>query len=232
MKAHTERHFHPTIALRDVVIGLSDGLTVPFALAAGVSVAIASSRVVVTAGLAEIVAGAISMGLGGYLAARTDVEQYLSEERREYSEVELVPHIERDEVADIFKQYGLEGPELERVVDHIVANPDRWVDFMMKFELGLERPQIGQAPISALTIALSYALGGFVPLVPYIVIPNVPDALIVSCVLTVLALFLFGGFKARLTRTPWLRGAFQTAGIGAAAAAAAFGIARLVTGSG
>jgi len=230
VRKHTERHLRPKIALRDVVIGLSDGLTVPFALAAGVSVAIASSKVVLTAGLAEIVAGAISMGLGGYLAARTDVESYMSEERREYREVELVPHLERDEVRDIFKAYGLEGPDLERVVDHIVADPDRWVDFMMKFELGLNRPQAGQAPISALTIALSYAIGGAIPLVPYAFVPDVPRALSISCVTTVAALFVFGYFKARLTRTPRWRGAFQTAAIGATAAAAAFGIARLVTG--
>jgi vacuolar iron transporter family protein len=216
--------------LRDVVIGLSDGLTVPFALAAGVSVAVASSKIVVTAGLAEIVAGSISMGLGGYLAARTDVEQYASERRREYREVQLVPHIERDEVRDVFREYGLKGPELEQVVDHIVADPDRWVDFMMRFELGLERPEVYQAPVSALTIALSYAIGGLVPLIPYVVLPNIPDALAGSIVLTLLALFLFGGYKARRTRTPRLRGAIQTTLIGAAAAAAAFGIARLLTG--
>jgi VIT1/CCC1 family predicted Fe2+/Mn2+ transporter len=227
---HREIHARPRIAVRDVVIGLSDGLTVPFALAAGVSVAVASSRIVVTAGLAEIVAGSISMGLGGYLAARTDVERYASEERREYREVELVPHMERDEVRDVFREYGLEGPELERVVDHIVADPDRWVDFMMRFELGLERPQAHQAPISAATIALSYAVGGLVPLVPYFLIPSVPRALIGSIAVTLVALFLFGGYKARLTRGPRLRGAIQTTLIGAAAAAAAFGIARLVAG--
>ena len=223
-------HTRPRIALRDVVIGLSDGLTVPFALAAGVSVAVASSKIVVTAGLAEIVAGSISMGLGGYLAARTDVERYASEERREYREVELVPHMERDEVSDVFRGYGLEGPELDRVVDHIVADPDRWVDFMMRFELGLERPQTHQAAISASTIALSYALGGIVPLIPYVLIARISDALIISCALTLIALFIFGGYKARMTRTPRLRGAVQTMLIGAAAAAAAFGIARLLTG--
>lgn len=227
---HRETHKSARIALRDVVIGLSDGLTVPFALAAGVSVAVASSKIVVTAGLAEIVAGSISMGLGGYLAARTDVEQYASERRREYREVQLVPHIERDEVRDVFREYGLAGPELERVVDHIVADPDRWVDFMMRFELGLERPHMHQAPVSALTIAISYAVGGLVPLIPYVVLPSVPEALIGSIVLTLLALFLFGGYKARMTRTPRLRGAIQTTLVGAAAAAAAFGIARLVTG--
>ena len=228
--SHPEAHPRPKIALRDVVIGLSDGLTVPFALAAGVSVAVASSKIVVTAGLAEIVAGSISMGLGGYLAARTDVEQYASERRREQREVQLVPHIERDEVRDVFREYGLQGDELERVVDHIAADPDRWVDFMMKFELGMERPLVNQAPVSALTIALSYALGGLVPLVPYVIMPNIREALIGSIAVTLVALFLFGGYKARMTRTPRLRGAVQTMLIGAAAAAAAFGIARLVTG--
>jgi VIT1/CCC1 family predicted Fe2+/Mn2+ transporter len=227
---HHETHPRGKIALRDVVIGLSDGLTVPFALAAGVSVAVASSKVVVTAGLAEIVAGSISMGLGGYLAARTDFDQYAAERRREYREVQLVPHIERDEVRDIFREYGLGGNELEQVVDHIVADPDRWVDFMMRFELGLERPHVNQAPISALTIAIAYAVGGLVPLVPYVVISDVPYALLVSIVLTLIALFLFGGYKARVTRTSRLRGALQTTLIGAAAAAAAFGIAHLITG--
>ena len=228
--AHPETHPRPKIALRDVVIGLSDGLTVPFALAAGVSVAVASSKIVVTAGLAEIVAGSISMGLGGYLAARTDWDQYTSERRREQREVQLVPHIERDEVRDVFREYGLKGAELEQVVDHIVADPDRWVDFMMRFELGMERPQANQAPVTALTIALSYAIGGLVPLLPYMFVANVPEALVASVALTLLALFLFGGYKARMTRTPPLRGAIQTMLIGAAAAAAAFGIARLVTG--
>ena len=228
--AHPETHPRPRIALRDVVIGLSDGLTVPFALAAGVSVAVASSKIVVTAGLAEIVAGSISMGLGGYLAARTDVEQYASERKREQREVQLVPHIERDEVRDVFREYGLEGQALEDVVEHIVADPERWVDFMMRFELGMERPQLYQAPVSALTIALSYAFGGLVPLVPYMLLPNIRDALIWSIALTLIALFLFGGYKARVTRTPRLRGATQTMLIGAAAAAAAFAIARLVTG--
>ncbi len=230
VKRHGETHHSPKVALRDVVIGLSDGLTVPFALAAGVSVAVASSKVVVTAGLAEIVAGSISMGLGGYLAARTDFDQYASERRREYREVQLVPHVERDEVRDVFREYGLGGNELEQVVDHIVADPDRWVDFMMRFELGLERPQVNQAPISALTIAISYAVGGLVPLVPYVFISDVPYALLVSIALTLVALFLFGGYKARMTRTARLRGAIQTTLIGAAAAAAAFGIARLITG--
>jgi len=227
---HGETHHNAKVALRDVVIGLSDGLTVPFALAAGVSVAVASSKIVVTAGLAEIVAGSISMGLGGYLAARTDIDQYASERRREYREVQLVPHIERDEVRDVFREYGLGGKELEQVVDHIVADPDRWVDFMMRFELGLERPKVNQAPISALTIAISYAVGGLVPLVPYVFISDVPYALLVSIALTLVALFLFGGYKARMTRTARLRGAIQTTLIGAAAAAAAFGIAHLITG--
>ncbi len=230
MVKHRETHTSPKIALRDVVIGLSDGLTVPFALAAGVSVAVASSKIVVTAGLAEIVAGSISMGLGGYLAARTDIDQYLSERGRELREVQLVPHLERDEVRDIFREYGLGGTELEQVVDHIVADPDRWVDFMMRFELGLERPHVNQAPVSALTIAISYAIGGLVPLIPYILISDVPYALLVSITLTLVALFLFGGYKARMTRTPRLRGAIQTTLIGAAAAAAAFGIAHLITG--
>ena len=227
VKHHGETHHNPKVALRDVVIGLSDGLTVPFALAAGVSVAVASSKVVVTAGLAEIVAGSISMGLGGYLAARTDIDQYASERRREYREVQLVPHIERDEVRDVFREYGLGGSELEQVVDHIVADPDRWVDFMMRFELGLEEPEIHRARESAITIALSYIVGGLIPLSPYMLLGDRLHALAASVITTLFALMAFGAVKGRATGAGILRSGLQTLAIGGLAAGAAYLLALL-----
>ena len=165
---HVEQHFTGSEAVRDVVIGMADGLTVPFALAAGLSAAVTSSHIIVTAGLAEVAAGAIAMGLGGYLAARTDQEHYASEERREHQETRQLRQVELDEVAAIFRDYGLQGPVLDQVTAAIASDEKRWVDFMMRFELGLERPDPRRAPISALTIAVSYIVGGLIPLAPYI----------------------------------------------------------------
>ena len=177
---HVERHFTGSESVRDVVIGMADGLTVPFALAAGLSAAVTSSQIIVTAGLAEVAAGAIAMGLGGYLAARTDEEHYASEERREHQEIRELREVELDEVAGIFRGYGLEGPSLAQVTGAIAADPKRWVDFMMRFELGLERPDPQRAPVSALTIAISYIVGGLIPLVPYILGLELHRALIYS----------------------------------------------------
>src|SRR4051812_45118067 len=175
---HVERHFTATAAVRDVVIGMSDGLTVPFALAAGLSGAVASSHIVVTAGLAEIAAGSIAMGLGGYLAARTDAEHYRSERLREEREIVELPERETEEVAEIFRGYGLAEGELAPVVAAIRAEPKRWVDFMMKFELGLEAPDPSRARNSALTIAAAYVAGGLIPLTPYMLVPGASAALL------------------------------------------------------
>jgi len=225
---HVERHFQGSELLHDVVIGMSDGLTVPFALAAGLTGAIASAGIVVTAGLAEIAAGSIAMGLGGYLAARSDAEHYRSERAREVREVAEVPADERTEVADVFRGYGMSEEEIGPVVRAISADQKRWVDFMMRFELGFEEPDPKRARNSAVTIAASYIAGGLVPLAPYMLIPALDRALNVSVLVTLVALFVFGYVKGRLTGiSPW-RGGMQTAVIGGLASAAAYTLARLI----
>lgn len=225
---HIERHFAASDTVRDVVIGMADGLTVPFALAAGLSGAVASSDLVVVAGMAEIAAGAIAMGLGGFLAARTDAQHYHSERRREEYEVDELAGLERREVADIFRSYGLSGAQLESVVAAISADKERWVEFMMRHELGLVPPDPQRAPISALTIGGSYLLGGLVPLAAYFFMTDAHRALVVSAVVTGLALLVFGGVKARLTGVPMLRGAVETFFVGGLAAGVAFAVAKLI----
>jgi VIT1/CCC1 family predicted Fe2+/Mn2+ transporter len=227
--AHVEEHFTATEAVRDVVIGMSDGLTVPFALAAGLTGAVASSQVVVIAGLAEIAAGSIAMGLGGYLAARTDFEHFHAERDREYREIAEIPEEEEKEVAAVIRGYGLTEEQAAPVVAAIRADPKRWVDFMMRFELGLEEPDPKRALRSALTIAVSYILGGLIPLSPYMLTAHILSGLRVSVGVTLVALFIFGWGKARLTGLKALSGGFRTVVIGGLAAAAAFGIARLIS---
>ena len=225
---HIEHHFTASDSVRDVVIGMSDGLTVPFALAAGLSGAAASTGIVVTAGLAEIAAGSIAMGLGGYLAGRSDSEHYASERDREHREVREKPGSERREVRDIFKAYGLSDDEVAPILSAFEKRPQDWIDFMMRFELGLEKPVPGRAMKSALTIGAAYAVGGLIPLGPYILMRHPTTALSVSIGVTLAALAVFGFIKGRFTGArPW-KSAFQTALIGGAAAAAAFAIARVV----
>jgi VIT1/CCC1 family predicted Fe2+/Mn2+ transporter len=226
---HIEKHFTAGDAVRDVVIGMSDGLTVPFALAAGLSGAVTAAHVVITAGLAEVAAGSIAMGLGGYLAARSDAEHYASELAREEREIVDVPEAESEEVAKVFREYGLSATDTDHVVGVLRAKPAAWRDFMMRFELGLEAPDPRRALRSALTIAGAYAVGGMVPLTPYFFTADVRRGLIVSAGVTMVALFAFGFVKARFTGAPPIRGAFQTVLIGALAAGAAFLIARAVT---
>jgi VIT1/CCC1 family predicted Fe2+/Mn2+ transporter len=227
---HVEKHFTASAAVRDVVIGMSDGLTVPFALAAGLSGAVAAdaTHIVVIAGLAEVAAGSIAMGLGGYLAARTDVEHYAAERARELHETIEMPKEEEAEVAQVFQGYGLPNETVAAVVQAIRADRDRWVDFMMRFELGLEEPAPGRARRSALTIALSYVAGGMVPLLPYFFLPTVHEGLIGSVILTVLALLIFGYVKGRMTTARPFRSAWRTVAVGSLAAAAAFLIAKAV----
>lgn len=230
---HVERHFTSSEAVRDIVIGMSDGLTVPFALAAGLSGAVEATAIVVTAGVAEIAAGSIAMGLGGYLAAKTDAEHYASERDREVRETHEVPEVEAAEVAEIFRDYGLDDQAIASAVSALRANRDRWVDFMMRFELGLEEPDPKRAGASALTIALAYIVGGFVPLSPYIVLPwfgfpSVRHALAGSVLVTLVALAAFGYIKGRFTTPrPW-RSAWQTLAVGGFAAATAFLVAKLI----
>jgi VIT1/CCC1 family predicted Fe2+/Mn2+ transporter len=226
---HVERHFTAGEVVRDVVIGMSDGLTVPFALAAGLSGAIDSTAIVVVAGLAEIAAGGIAMGLGGYLAAKSDAEHYATERRREAHEVGEIPAEETREVMDIFASYGVPPEESTPVIESLKRRPEAWIDFMMRFELGLEKPNPRRAVASAATIGLAYVAGGLVPLAPYIVLATVGLALRVSVVVTLIALIVFGYIKGRFTGARPLRSAIQTVLIGGLAAGAAFGIARLIS---
>ncbi|HTY41046.1 MAG TPA: VIT1/CCC1 transporter family protein [Thermoanaerobaculia bacterium] len=225
---HIEQHFTASDAVRDVVIGMSDGLTVPFALAAGLSGAATGAGVIVTAGLAEIAAGSIAMGLGGYLAGRSDAEHYASEREREHREVREKPAVEAGEVGEIFRGYGLTDEEIAPILRAFQKRPQEWIDFMMRFELGLEKPDPRRALRSALTIGGAYAVGGLIPLAPYIVLREASAALRISVAVTLAALFVFGFVKGRFTGArPW-KSAVQTALIGGVAAAAAFAIARAV----
>jgi VIT1/CCC1 family predicted Fe2+/Mn2+ transporter len=225
---HVEKHFTSSETVRDIVIGMSDGLTVPFALAAGLSGAVAASGVIITAGLAEVAAGAIAMGLGGYLAARTDAEHFAAERSREELETVEMPEREAEEVADILRSYGLGEETLPVVVNSIRADKKRWVDFMMRFELGLDEPDPKRASRSAMTIAGSYVAGGMVPLAPYFFINSTHQALVVSAVVTLLALLGFGYVKGLFTTNRPIRSAWQTAVVGGLAAAAAFAIAKAI----
>ncbi len=225
---HLEFHFTSSAVVRDIVIGMADGLTVPFALAAGLSGAVDGTRIVVVAGLAEIAAGSIAMGLGGYLAGRNDAEHYASERLREEREVVEQPGDEEREVRDILANYGLPGALSDPVITHFKANPKLWVDWMMQFELGLEAPDPARAVKSAATIAVSYIAGGLVPLLPYMLIHEGMRALSYSVAATLLALFAFGYMKGTFTGThPW-QSAFRTTLIGGLAAGAAFAIAKAI----
>src|ERR1700677_873878 len=227
--AHVEGHFESTALVRDVVIGMSDGLTVPFALAAGLSGAVNSSHVVVLAGRAEIAAGSIAMGLGGFLAAQGDAQHYASERLREEREIVKRTRDEEEEIYEIFEQYGVERSESKPVLEALERRPQAWVDFMMRFELGLEEPQRNRASRSAITIALSYVVGGLIPLAPYMVGNSVPAALTASVTITGVALLVFGGVKGRLTGAGTVRSAVQTVLIGGLAAGAAYLLARLLS---
>ena len=224
---HDEKHFQSGESVRDVVIGMSDGLTVPFALAAGLSGAVSSTHLIVLAGLAEIAAGSIAMGLGGFLAAQGDAEHYASERVREEREVVERTRDEEEEIYEIFEEYGVERAESASVLEALKRNPKAWVDFMMRFELGLEEPEAGRARQSAITIAISYIAGGLVPLMPYILMNEAERALLVSVGVTLVALFVFGAVKGRLTGSGTWKSAFQTTLIGGVAAGAAFGLAKL-----
>ena len=225
---HVEKHFTAGNTVRDIVIGMSDGLTVPFALAAGLTGAISQSRLIITAGFAEIAAGSIAMGLGGYLAARGDAEHYASERAREEDEIVQIPEAEQAEVREIFQTYGLTNEESATVVESLSRRPRNWVDFMMRFELGLEQPDPSRAWKSALTIALAYVVGGMIPLSAYLIVGDARAALRVSVAVTLVALALFGAIKGRFTGVSALRSGLQTTLVGGLAAGAAFAIARAI----
>ena len=225
---HHEDHLQSSDFITDVVIGMSDGLTVPFALAAGMSSAVANNNIVTTAGIAEIVAGSIAMGLGGYLAGRTEVDHYHSELKREYHEVEHLPEREKQEIRDIFAEYGFSEQSQHAMADELAKDKKKWVDFMMRFELGLEEPHAKRATQSALTIGVSYIIGGIIPLLPYFFTQTPNEGLYISAGVTLLCLFTFGYFKSKVTGQPLMAGALKVMIIGAIAAGAAFSIAKLI----
>jgi vacuolar iron transporter family protein len=226
---HTERHFTASEVVRDIVIGMSDGLTVPFALAAGLSGAVGATRIIVVAGLAEIAAGSIAMGLGGYLAAKNDAEHYVSERTREEDEVRDKPGAETKEVFDILASYGLTHEEAAPILAAFKRQPKQWVDWMMRFELGLEEPDPKRAMQSAATIAGSYVAGGLIPLAPYMLLADAHTAFLWSVASTITALAVFGWGKGKFTGMPPFQSAFRTAVIGGLAAAAAYLIAKAVS---
>lgn len=224
---HHEQHFLQNEFVRDVVIGMSDGLTVPFALAAGLSSAAVGNHIILTAGMAEIIAGSIAMGLGGYLAGKTEVEHYDSELKREYREIKEFYEVEIKECKDIFASYGLSEESQHKLVMELAKNDDKWVDFMMKFELGLDKPDINRARQSARNIGVAYIIGGIVPLSAYLFTETPDSGLIISSIITIVCLMIFGYYKSKVTDQPPMRGAFRTMLIGLLAAAAAFFVARL-----
>jgi VIT1/CCC1 family predicted Fe2+/Mn2+ transporter len=224
---HQEEHLTSAAWLRDIVIGMSDGLTVPFALAAGLSGAVSSTGIIVIAGIAEIAAGSIAMGLGGYLAGKTEIDHYNSELKREYEEVELVPEKEKEEVREFFGNLGLSEEVQKQAVEEIAKDKKKWVDFMMKYELGLDVPDPKRATKSAMNIGLSYVVGGLVPLSPYFFFDVPVEALKYSAIVTLICLFIFGYFKSRMTGVHPLKGALKVMLIGAVAASAAYGVAKI-----
>ncbi len=225
---HTEKHLKDSAFITDIVIGMSDGLTVPFALAAGISSAVSSNQIVITAGIAEIIAGSIAMGLGGYLAGKTETEHYHSEYKREWEEVELVPEKEKEEIREIFENYGFSAASQYLLVEELAKDKKKWVDFMMRFELGLEEPNANRATKSALTIGLSYIVGGTIPLLPYFFTNTPLSGLKISAIITLFCLLAFGYFKSKATRQPLLLGSIKVMLIGAIAATAAFVVAKLI----
>ena len=227
---HEELHLKSSDALRDIVIGMSDGLTVPFALAAGLSGAVDSTQIIVIAGIAEVAAGSIAMGLGGYLAGKTEQDHYNSEMKREYYEVDNLRHKEIEETKDFFKTIGLSEDLQNKATEEIAKDKKQWVDFMMRYELGLDKPDPRRATKSAFNIGLSYVVGGLVPLSPYFFVDSPVEGLKISAFVTLLCLFVFGWFKSRITGVNAWWGALRVMLIGAAAAGAAFGVAKLFEG--
>jgi VIT1/CCC1 family predicted Fe2+/Mn2+ transporter len=224
-----EQHFQSSAIVRDFVIGMSDGLTVPFALAAGLSGAIDSNSIVITAGLSEIAAGSIAMGLGGYLAGNTEIEHYETEEKREYEEIERLHEVEIRETKEIFAQYGISEELQEKIAREMAKKPKEWVDFMMRFELGLERPDKNRARQSALVIGFSYIVGGLIPLSAYFFTKTAHKGLIYSSIITLICLVLFGLVKSKFTGQPLLKGAFKVTVVGALAAAVAYALAKMIS---
>ncbi len=228
MHHHEEKHFESPDFVRDIVIGMADGLTVPFALAAGLSGAVDTSGIILTAGIAEIAAGSIAMGLGGYLAGKTEVDHYEAELKREYTETETFPEKEKEEVREVLEEYGVSETSSKLIAEEMSKDKEKWVKFMMRFELGLEKPDAKRASRSAFNIGIAYIVGGLVPLSPYIFIHDSREALLISVAVTLIALFVFGFLKAKAIGQNTWQGAVKTTLIGALAAGAAFLLASLI----
>jgi vacuolar iron transporter family protein len=223
---HDEHHFQSSDLLKDIVIGMSDGLTVPFALAAGLSGAVKDTHIILTAGIAEIIAGSIAMGLGGFLSGKTEIDHYNAELKREYEETLMYPEREKEEVREVFEEYGLSPESQIIIVEELAKDRDKWVNFMMRFELGLEKPDEKRARRAALNIGLSYVVGGLVPLAPYALTNDIHSAFNYSVVVTLIALSVFGYLKSKVIGQNPYKGAWQTAMIGALAAGTAFLVAK------
>lgn len=226
-----EEHLESSDFISDIVIGIADGLTVPFALAAGLVSAVDSNLIITTAGIAEIAAGSIAMGLGGYLAGRTEIDHYASELKREYEEVELFPEKEKQEVMEVFEEYGISKKLQEEVAEEMSKNKDHWVNFMMRFELGLEKPHPKRAIKSALNIGLAYVVGGLIPMIPYFLTETPAEGLKYSSIITIACLAVFGYFKSKVTGQPLFAGTLKVVFIGVLAAGAAFLIASMLSGN-
>ena len=226
---HAETHITSSNLVRDIIIGMSDGLTVPFALTAGLSGVLDTNHLIIVSGISEIAAGCISMGLGGFLAGQTEVEHYDAELKREYEEVEAVPEIERQEVEAIFIGMGVDKELSKQVTMQISQDKHKWVDFMMRYELGLDKPDRNRAYKSAITIALAYLFGGFIPLFPYLVTSNNQQGFYFSCAITIIALMIFGYFKSKVTGQPLLKGTLKVTLTGIIAAIAAYSLAKLIS---
>lgn len=229
MNIHKEKHFYGSLAMRDIVIGMSDGLTVPFALAAGLAGASLSNSIIITAGISELVAGAISMGLGGYLAAKSDIEHYSSELKRENSEIELIPEDEKSEIKGILHKFGISNGTQEQFVNELAADKNRWLQFMMEFELGLQKPEKSQVKWGAIRIGAAYAIGGLIPLLAYFLTNTPKTGLLLSATLTVVALAVFGYVKSSFLDQPRLNGTARMVLVGALAAAISYSVASLIS---
>lgn len=225
-----EQHFTKSDTIADAILGVADGLTVPFALAAGISGAVDSMHIIITAGVAEIAAGVISMGLGGYLSARTYEEHYASERRRELHEIDYLTEKEREETREIFSEYGVPKDQVNQIVASLEKDKNLWADFMMRYELGLEKPRPRRALRAAITIGGAYGVGGFIPLAPYMLLDHIEPALLTSCVTTLSALGIFGWIKGKLIGISAIRSSLQMVFVGGLAAAVAYVVARMIAG--
>jgi VIT1/CCC1 family predicted Fe2+/Mn2+ transporter len=230
---HTERvhSIGGGTSLRDVMLGLNDGLVAAFAVTSGVAGAFTATKIVVMAGLAEMLGGAVSMGLAAFASSRAQLEFYRSEEQRERDEIRLWPDHERDEIRNIYRDKGFSGALLDQIVSHITADPTRWRSVMMREELGFGANVMEPPLRSGLTVGVAYLLGAAVPLLPYLLVPQ-PLGVLVSALATIVALFVVGAGKTVLTARSWWRSGLESMAIGVVAAAVTYTVGRFFGTSG